>query len=122
VPVSIAGRDQDVDDHLVSLLEPASFEAEQYRTLRHTVGAHRAPDFRYLRYQSSGAMARRSPRQSPARSPSSEARVLADVDLRHLGERTPRAEGRRSRGLVDAILDPADTDHVVQRPGPYNRQ
>ena len=32
-----AARPGEIDEHLVSLLEPASFAAEQYRALRHTV-------------------------------------------------------------------------------------
>ena len=31
------GRDRQLEEHLVSLLAPSSFEADQYRALRHTI-------------------------------------------------------------------------------------
>src|SRR5258705_8152998 len=44
-----------VDDHLVSLVAPATFEAEQYRALRHTVEQlHHAHDLRVFAVSSPG--------------------------------------------------------------------
>jgi capsular exopolysaccharide synthesis family protein len=118
---------KDIDEHLVSLLEPASFEAEQYRTLRHTVEQlHRSAGLSVFAVSSpaggdgktltsidlAGALA-----QAP------ESRVLlVDVDLRHasVSERLG-LDNDSSVGLVDAILDPALTlDQVAQRRSPYN--
>jgi capsular exopolysaccharide synthesis family protein len=111
------------DDHLVSLVSPAAFEAEQYRALRHVVEQmHKTDNVKIVAVSSpaigdgktttalnlAGALA-----QSP------DAKVLiidADVRrpsigglLRHVGAHT---------GLVDAILDPAcSLDQVlVARP------
>src|SRR4030095_1760023 len=36
-PVRRAERADELEEHLISLLAPASFEAEQYRVLRHTI-------------------------------------------------------------------------------------
>jgi capsular exopolysaccharide synthesis family protein len=101
-----------VDQHLVSLLKPASFGAEQYRALRLKVEQlHRSANLSVVGVTSpeagdgktltainlAGALA-----QAP------EARVLVvDADLRrssmteYLG-----LEGSRGRGLVGAIFDP----------------
>jgi len=44
-----------VDDHLVSLIAPAAFEAEQYRALRHMVEQlHKARDLRIVAVTSPG--------------------------------------------------------------------
>ena len=113
-----------VDDHLVSLVAPAAFEAEQYRALRHVVEQlHKARDLRVLAVSSpcvndgktttalnlAGALA-----QAP------EARVLlVDAELRR-----PSVAGLLSLGgpddpgLVNAILDPTVTLEQVARPRP----
>lgn len=100
-----------VEEHLVSLLAPTSFEAEQYRALRHTVEElHKTAALSILGVSSptpadgktttainlAGALA-----QTP------EARVLVvDADLRgpSLAEHLALG-GSGDRGLVDAILD-----------------
>ena len=106
-----AGVSDGLEEHLVSLLAPTSFEAEQYRTLRHLIEQlHKSADLSVVAVASphvadgktttainlAGTLA-----QAP------DARVLLiDADLRgaalatHLG-----LDGRAAPGLVDAILD-----------------
>jgi len=116
-----------LDEHLVSLLKPTSFEAEQYRALRHLVEhLHRTTDLSVVAVSSpvendgktttainlAGALA-----QDP------EARVLLlDADLRrgnlakHLGFHEPSAHS-----FVDAILDATlSLEAVVSRRPPFN--
>ena len=116
-----------VEDHLVSLLTPSSFAAEQYRTLRHLIEQlHKSADLTVMTISSpavgdgktttainlAGALA-----QAP------EARVLlVDVDLRR--ESMLKQLGlvdADSPGLVDAILNPAlPLEHVAQPCPPFN--
>ena len=115
-----------IESHLVSLLDPASFEAEQYQTLRHMVEeAHRADQLSILAVSApsvgdgktttainlAGALA-----QTPG------TRVLlVDADLRRPAVRLRLALDAAGRGLVDAILDPAlSLSDVVQRRPPFN--
>jgi capsular exopolysaccharide synthesis family protein len=116
-----------LDEHLVSLLAPSSFEAEQYRVLRHRVEQFQKSDGLSVFAVSSptvgdgktttainlaGALA-----QSP------QARVLImDCDLRRPSVTGELAlEGRESPGLVDAILNERLTlDDVVQVIEPLN--
>ncbi|HEV8441356.1 MAG TPA: polysaccharide biosynthesis tyrosine autokinase [Methylomirabilota bacterium] len=126
-PKPSTGPWKDIDDHLVSLLDPASFEAEQYRALRLTVEQlRRSAGFSVFAISSptvgdgktltavnlAGALA-----QAP------DARVLLiDADLRHaaVAERLG-LDDEGGRGLVDAILDPSlSLDDVVRRRPPYN--
>src|SRR5262249_33673866 len=116
-----------LDQHLVSLLKPTSFEAEQYRTLRHLIEhLHRTAGLSVVAVSSpvandgktttainlAGALA-----QDP------QARVLlVDADLRrgdlarHVGMHDDSA-----LGLVDAILDVRlPLDAVVRRRAPFN--
>ena len=107
----------------MSLLAPATFEAEQYRGLRHLIEAHKAADGATVVAVSSpavgdgktvtainlaGALAQRA-----------DARVLlVDADLRRpsvareLGLRTAR--GGPPPGLVDAIVEPRLTLDAVR--------
>jgi capsular exopolysaccharide synthesis family protein len=114
------------DGHLVSLISPAAFEAEQYRALRHTVEEmHKAAGVRVVAISSpavgdgktttainlAGALA-----QSP------EAKVLlVDADLRRPSIGPLLHNAGAGPGLVEAILNPAcPLDAVlVVRPG-YN--
>jgi capsular exopolysaccharide synthesis family protein len=100
-----------VDDHLVSLISPAAFEAEQYRALRHTVEEmHKAAGVKVVAVSSpavgdgktttainlAGALA-----QSP------DVKVLlVDADVRRpaIGALLRHVEGKP--GLVDLILNP----------------
>ena len=118
---------QGVDDHLVSLVTPAAFEAEQYRALRHIVEQrHKSAGLAIIGVSSpavgdgktttainlAGALA-----QAP------EARVLLiEADLRRpsigalLG-----FEDVMGRGLVHAILDPnISLGQVVRARPPFN--
>lgn len=116
-----------VEEHLVSLLAPASFEAEQYRALRHLVEQmHRSAGHSIVGVTSpsvgdgktitainlAGALA-----QAP------EARVLlVDADLRQssVARRIGMSE-RGGRGLVDAILKPElRLEDVAQPRSPFN--
>src|SRR4030095_9404919 len=113
-----------VDDHLVSLVAPAAFEAEQYRALRHTVEQlHKTRDLRIVAVSSPGVGDGKSITainlagaldQAPA------ARVLL-VDA---APRRPSVAsllalgGSDGPGLVNAILDPTVTLEQVARPRP----
>jgi capsular exopolysaccharide synthesis family protein len=111
----------ELDDHLVSLLEPTSYAAEQYRAVRlHIENLRREHDVHVVAISSpargdgktmtainlAGALA-----QSP------DARVvLVEMDLRH-----PRMAGYLGvpavRGLSGYLLDTAmSTDDVIERP------
>ena len=115
-----AGRE--LDDHLVSLLSPASYEAEQYHVLRHDLEQlHRSRGFRVF--------AVTSPEQDDGKTTTAinlaaalaqdpRARVLLiDADLRHpsVAERLGLVASG-APGLVEAILEPdGDLDALVQR-------
>ena len=102
------------DDHLVSLIRPSAFEAEQYRALRHIVEQmHKTANVQVVAVSSpavgdgktttainlAGALA-----QSP------DARVLlVDADLRRPSIGALLRHVDATPGLVDAILDPACT-------------
>ncbi len=115
-----------VEEHLVSLLNPAATEAEQYRALRYLIEQFRkTADLSVVAVSSpavgdgktatvinlAGALA-----QSP------ETRVLlVDADLRQPSMADQLGLGARGPGLVDAILDPAlGLDDVVQVCAPFN--
>jgi protein-tyrosine kinase len=101
-----------LDDHLVSLLAPASYEADQYRTLRHLVER--------LRKESNlQALAVTSPGPSEGKTLTTlnlagalaqnrDARVLViDADLRRPNvAATLRLANADSSGLADLIRDP----------------
>src|SRR5262249_1970534 len=76
------------EDHVVSLLEPASFEAEQYRTLRHTVEQlHRSAALSVFAVSSPAGgdgKTLTSINLAGSLAQAHDARVLlVDVDLRH---------------------------------------
>ena len=117
----------EIDEHLVSLLNPTSPDAEQYRALRHAVEQlHRSAGLTALAVSSptvgdgktttainlAGALA-----QDP------EARILLlDADLRRpsVGDRLG-LRNSRERGLVDLVLGADLTlDDVVRRRPAYN--
>jgi capsular exopolysaccharide synthesis family protein len=110
-----------VDDHLVSLLEPTSLAAEQYRAVRlHIETLHRERNLRLLAMSSpsrgdgktlsainvAGALA-----QAP------DARVvLVEVDMRNPGVAEYLGVPGR-RGLSSYLMDPAmSVDAVLERP------
>ncbi len=117
----------EIEEHLVSLLDPASPNAEQYRALRLAVEQfHRSANLSVVAVSSpavgdgktttainlAGALA-----QDP------QARVLLiDADLRHacVGDRLGLRDSRE-RGLVGAILDPdLSLEDVIRRRPSYN--
>lgn len=104
-----------VKEHLVSLLHPASFEAEQYRTLRYIVESmQKEARLRVVAVTSAGVGDGKTTTAinlAGALAQSPEARVLlVDMDLRratlaeHLG-----IDNSNGPGLVDAILRPTLT-------------
>lgn len=116
-----------VDEHLVSLLTPASLEAEQYRVLRYIVEQmHQDAGLHVVAVTSPGVGDGKTTTTinlAGALAQAPEAQVLlVDTDLRK-----PSVEGHlgmgdsESRGLVDAILDPGlALEDVVQRCPPFN--
>jgi capsular exopolysaccharide synthesis family protein len=113
-----------VDDHLISLIAPAAFEAEQYRALRHTVEQlHKTRDLRIVAVSSPGVGDGKSITAinlAGALAQAPDARVLLmDADLRRPSVAGLLAlGGADGPGLVNAILDPSLTLEQVARPRP----
>jgi protein-tyrosine kinase len=116
-----------VDEHLVSLVTPAAFEAEQYRALRHTIEhLHKTADLKIVAVSSPGMGDGKSITAinlAGALAQSREARVLlVDADLRRpaLGHLLGLGDADGAN-LVDGILDPGLTlDRIAQRRPPFN--
>lgn len=100
-----------LEEHLVSLLAPTSFEAEQYRALRHRIEQlHKSTDLSVVAISSPGVADGKTTTAinlAGALAQAPDARVLlVDADLRgaalasHLG-----LDDGAGPGLVDAILD-----------------
>jgi protein-tyrosine kinase len=105
------GRPLTIDNHLISLLAPASFEADQYRTLRHIVERLRTePGFQVLAVTSAApgeGKTLTTLNLAGALAQSREARVLLiDADLRRssVSEYLGLA-GQSSPGLAEGISD-----------------
>jgi len=113
-----------VDDHLVSLVAPAAFEAEQYRALRHTIEQlHKARDLCIVAVTSPGVGDGKTTTAinlAGALAQASDARVLlVDADLRRPSVARLLALGASDGpGLVNAILDPTLALERVARPRP----
>jgi capsular exopolysaccharide synthesis family protein len=126
-PNQRAGLADDVaefDEHLVSLLAPTSFEAEQYRELRHAIEQlRRSTELSVIAVSSpiaadgktttainlAGALA-----QAP------DARILlVDADLRAPSVGACLGISEHVPGLVDAILKPGLTLEAVTQPQPH---
>src|SRR5262245_55484864 len=113
-----------VDDHLVSLIAPAAFEAEQYRALRHTIEQlHRSRDLRIVAVSSpcvGDGKSTTAINLAGALAQAQDARVLlVDADLRRPSVGKLLALGSSDGpGLVNLILDPALTLERVARPRP----
>jgi len=113
-----------VDDHLVSLVAPASFEAEQYRALRHTIEQlQRSRDLRIVAVSSPGVGDGKSVTAinlAGALAQAQDARVLVvDADLRRPAVGALLALGSLDGpGLVELILDPRLNLKRVARPRP----
>jgi len=115
----------ELEDHLVSLLAPASFQAEQYRALRHMVEQlHRSAELSVVAVSSPDAADGKTTTAinlagTLAQAP--DARVLIiDADLRganvagYLG-----LDDHAAPGLVDAILDTNLTLEAVTQKRPH---
>jgi capsular exopolysaccharide synthesis family protein len=109
----------------VSLLEPASFEAEQYRALRHVIEQLRkSADLAIVAVSSPDAQDGKTTTAinlAGALAQSPEARVLlVDADLRGASLAPMLGlEDRGGTGLVDAVLDPALPLEAVTRALPH---
>ena len=116
-----------VAPHLVSLVAPTSFEAEQYRTLRHIVEqAHRSADVRILAVSAPATGDGKTTTAinlagALAQAPDAEV-LLMDADFRHPAIAISLGLGHANLpGLVEATLDPAlSLGHVVRRLSPFN--
>jgi capsular exopolysaccharide synthesis family protein len=113
-----------VDDHLVSLVGSATFEAEQYRALRHTVEQlHKTRDLRIVAVSSPGVGDGKSTTAinlAGALAQAPDARVLlVDADLRRPSVASLLGlGGSDGPGLINLILDPTLTLERVARPRP----
>ena len=114
-----------IAEHLVSLLTPTSFAAEQYRALRHLIEQRQGSAALSVIAVSSASVAdgktTTAINLAGTFAQAQNARVLVvDADLRgadltaHLG-----LDEHEGPGLVDAILDPNLTLEAVARPHPY---
>jgi capsular exopolysaccharide synthesis family protein len=122
-----SGPSGPVDDHLVSLLAPASLEAEQYRALRHRVEQrHKADGLTLIGISSPGGGDGKTTTAinlAGALAQDRNARVLLlEVDLRRPSIGALLGLGEvGSLGLVHAILDPGlRLADVVQSLPTYN--
>jgi capsular exopolysaccharide synthesis family protein len=113
-----------VDDHLVSLVTPAAFEAEQYRALRHMVEQQHKADGLTVIAVSSPAVGdgktTTAINLAGALGQAAEARVLlVEADLRRPSVGRLLGFGEDSgRGLVHAIMDRGLSLGQVVRPRP----
>src|SRR5439155_9095511 len=114
-----------LEEHLVSLLEPTSFEAEQYRVLRHLIEQlHKSAALSALANSPPGVADRQTTTAinlAGALAQARDARVLlVDADLRRPALATRLGLSNRP-GLADAILDGNLTlEAVVQVRSPLN--
>ena len=113
-------RREGTNPHLVSLLAPESFEAEQYRALRHVVESmQRGSGFKTIAVSSAAAGEWKTTTAinlAGALAQASEARVLlidADLRLPSIAEQIGLSEP--APGLADAIQDPATSLAAVIR-------
>jgi len=111
-PAAVSSEFETLDEHLVSLLAPSSFEAEQYRALRHLIEQlHKSRELSVVAVSSPGAADGKTTTAinlAGALAQAADARVLlVDADLR-AGTLAARLglDDSAGRGLVDVILDP----------------
>ncbi len=123
-PVDLA---EAVDDHLVSLVTPATFEAEQYRALRHMVEQqHKSAGLSVFAVSSPAVGDGKTTTAinlAGALAQAAEARVLlVEADLRHPSIGALLGFGDvAGGGLADAILDPSlSLGQVVHPRPPFN--
>src|SRR5262249_22635074 len=124
LPELAADSADGVDDHLVSLVAPSTFEAEQYRALRHTIEQlHRSRDLRIVAVSSPGVGDGKSTTAinlAGTLAQAQDARVLlVDADLRRPALGKLLALGSSDGpGLVNLILDPSLALERGARPRP----
>jgi capsular exopolysaccharide synthesis family protein len=116
----------DIDDHLVAVLSPQSFEADQYRILRHFLDQHRGgPKRQVLGITSPTAGDGKTTTAvnlavTLAQSPGARV-VLIDADLRRPFVATSLGlDDRRGPGLAATALDPKLELEQLVRPTPFN--
>jgi capsular exopolysaccharide synthesis family protein len=118
-------RTAGLEEHLVSFLDPTSFEAEQYRALRHMIEQlHRSADLSVIAVSSPDAHDGKTTTAinlAGALSQALDGRVLLiDADLRSPTVASQLGVGEHgSAGLVDAILDTRLTLDAVARDHPH---
>lgn len=110
-----------IDAHLVSLLSPLSFGAEQYRTLRYVVEqAHRLDHVSIVAVSAptvGDGKTTTAINLAGALAQAADARVLViDADLRRPSLHRYLGLGEVRRGLTDAVLDPILTLVDVVQP------
>ena len=121
-----AAEPDGIEPHLVSLLNPISLAAEQYRTLRHIVEqAHRADKLSVLAVSAPAigdGKTTTAINLAGALAQAADGRVLlVDGDLRNPSVSSRLALADSERGLVDLILDPTlGLDDVVRQRPPFN--
>src|SRR5207245_6168862 len=124
VAAPIKERATEIEEHLVSLLAPTSFEAEQYRALRHLIEQlHKSTDLSVVAVSSPGGADGKTTTAinlAGALAQAPDARVLlVDADLRGAALATYLGLGERTGpGLVDAILDANLTVEAVAQACP----
>jgi capsular exopolysaccharide synthesis family protein len=111
------------EQHLVSLVAPTSFEAEQYRILRHTVEQRRRDSglcvLAVTSPSGSEGKTTTSINLAGALAQSADARVLLlEADLRRPSMLRQLGLSTSGPGLVEAVLDSALRLHDVVRPCP----
>ena len=116
-----------IDEHLVSLVTPAAFEAEQYRALRHIVEhAHRTTGLKVVAVSSPGmgdGKTTTAINLAGALAQAPEARVLlVDADLRRPAVgRLLDIPDTNGADLSGAFIDPRLTlDRIAQPRPPFN--
>jgi capsular exopolysaccharide synthesis family protein len=115
-----------VEDRLVSLLDPNSFAAEQYRTLRHLVEQmHDATGVGVIAVSSAGIAEGKTTTAINLAGTLAQARaarvLLVDLDLRRPAvARQLGIRGVESKGVVDALVNGAPLEQVVIRLLPFN--
>jgi protein-tyrosine kinase len=113
----------ELEGHLVSFLDPMSFEAEQYRALRHLVEQlHRSADLSVIAVSSADAHDGKTTTTINLAGALSQALdssvLLVDMDLRGSSLAGRLGLEENAQGLVDAILDPSLPLEAVARPHP----
>jgi capsular exopolysaccharide synthesis family protein len=125
-PRAAASRRDTLNEHLVSLSAPGSFEAERYRSLRHVIEQRRTERETTVIAVTSAAPGDGKTTTAInlagtlAQAPSARV-LLVDADLRLPSVVEQLGLGDPEPGLVEAIRDPgADLEGLVRRCDPWN--